>query len=357
MGDITNRDTNFEKNEKIGKSLKESFAKMQAKRIALFESAPAINNRDNTMAGFKNQKMIKSGKAIDVVKKNGHVKDQPKTFTDDYTKTIEPLKEEDAPKEEDPSVTPPVDGAAPTDDTTPPAPVDANAPEANADGSTPTNSQDQLTTREFVKEFLKSLPSDQDMDSLVDENGIFKTSVSDQHEGQFTIIAFPSTKKVHEVADIVEPVQPEGEAGAEGSELPPEGSEMPPVDAGVPGAEGSAEHEGGEAPAVEKSEDELKEEEAEMYESRKERERDPINEGKKNWLSYRKLLKESAEKSAEEKLEIRIASIKKQIEEETDPEEKEELKKDLGKAKMQLARLNGGKKDSDEMKKHVGKED
>jgi hypothetical protein len=87
--------------------------------------------------------------------------------------------------------------------------------------------------------------------------------------------------------------------------------------------------------------------EEEDEESKLEKQRDPMMEGRKNWKAYQKVLlekhqkvlKESAaatEVSEVEKAERRLAAIKKQLETETDEDEKKALKDDLEKAQSAL---------------------
>jgi hypothetical protein len=286
---------------------------------------------------------------------------------------------------------PPVDPAA-----VPPAPLSVDAPE----GTGMVNSQDQLSTTEFVKQFMKGLPSDINMETSVDANGIFKAPVNDQHEGQFVVLVYPATKNVHEVADLLEPALPAPAAigdvppAVDAGGVPPvvDPAAVPPVDAGAvpPAAPADAsplDAPAGDVPPAEvpvepkDDEDELKEDtvcenekcmdesckthggkkmmeaecEEEDEEAKLEKQRDPMMEGRKNWKAYQKvltnkynaakLLKEEAATAEKkelgdvEKAERRVAAIKKQIEDETDAEEKKALKADLEKAESALNKV------------------
>jgi hypothetical protein len=383
--DINNRDEAFAKKEKELKHLKEGYAGIFKK----YAGKSIMNEEDAFSVGKK----LKAG-------------NKPDAHT-----SAHPLKEEDAPEDTKPVDDKPTDDAPvgdskPAGDAVPPkgpvgqpgdAPTDAPAPISTA---TPEggdlNSQDQLTTRGFVDTFLKTLPSDVDLAQSVDANGIFKASVNDAQNGQFVVVVYPATKNAHQVADLIEPALPGSPAAGDG--VPPAGADapvdptgvppVPPVPGAVPGADGSAVPPAPVAPAAgdvppvppagdavppkpEGEEEPMAEAEEcknpgctdphcpqhgadaqELKESEREKQRDPILTGRKNWNSMvaklllegkkameeKKVIKEEAPVVDVSKLEARVKSIEKSLAAETDAEEKEKLKVDLGKAKMALSR-------------------
>jgi hypothetical protein len=273
---------------------------------------------------------------------------------------------------------PPVGADVPPAGDVPP-PVVANAPEGGD-----LNSQDQLATRSFVGTFLKTLPSDIDLNAAVDANGVFKSSVNDQHDGQFVVVVYPATKNLHQVADLVEPVTPgtNGVAPA-GSEVPAAGA-VPAVDGGaaVPPALDAVVPPAGDAavPPVEgepvadvpPKEEELTEmEKEEAACAMKEKERDPMMEGRKNWKAQlNKLLNENVKpelKKEEKKEELKeeagdelskkekaLAHLEDQLKNATSEEDKADLRKDIGTVKMAISKIKGQAKDKADVQKLMG---
>jgi hypothetical protein len=382
--DLNEREAHVEKSQKQYEKLKESFKK-------IFQGTLLTEKKLVTDAGKKLLKNVTKLKEEDTeeTKKDEVLPDEPKA--DDAV--VPPVAGDVPPVAGD---VPPVAGdVPPVAGDVPPAPVSVNAPE----GTAMANSQDQLATTEFVKQFMKGLPSDINMETSVDSNGIFKAPVNDQHEGQFVVVVYPATKNVHEVADLLEPalpapalpapavtgdVPPAVDAGAvppvtDPAAVPPVAGDVPPA---APAAASPLDAPAGDVPPAEipvepkDDEEEMKEDtvcenekcmdesckthggkkmmeaECEDEESKLEKQRDPMMEGRKNWKSYQKALvnKQNKEKilkeetaTAEkkelgevEKAERRVAAIKKQIEDETDAEEKKALKADLEKAESAL---------------------
>lgn len=296
--DLNKREEHVEKQDKLHMSLKESFAAMQKKREELLkENAKSVGE-----ALKKSQKV--------------HLKEE------DTEEVKDEVKDDVAPAGDAPVA----DAAAPVADAVPAAPVEGGEVPAVApvDGA-PVTSQDQIATQDFVAEFMKGLPTELDLKASVDANGIFKANVNDQAEGQFVIVAFPASKNIHQVADLVEPLPvepvaaPAGElASVPGGEVPP--SDVSALDAGaaamppapIEGAPVVPPVEGEEEKEEMKEEKEMcKEEEhcdddmmGKLEEANQELVRDPIISGKKNWktllenreVARQKLLKEADEK-------------------------------------------------------------
>jgi len=351
--DLNERDTSFEKGQKQLLKLKENFKKIMNNSF-LTETKLVTNAGKKILSKLKEED-------TEETKKDEVVSDEPT----------------------DGDVVPPVDGAVPpvdgdvppVDGDVPPAPVSVTEPEGGL------NSQDQLGTTEFVKQFLKGLPSDLNFETSVDANGIFKAPVNDQHEGQFVVVVYPASKNIHQVADLLEPVVPvTGAVPPVDGAVPPVDGAVPPVDGAVPPVDGAVPPVDGVVPPVEGDEpvdDELKEIVCENErcvddscpthsnpvmedscadeEAIREKQRDPMMEGRKNWKNYLKVLNENTKKKVVKeaeatavddvsKLERRVKSIEEQLATETDPEEKELLKKDLGTAKMKLSRAKNSDK-------------
>ncbi len=349
--DISNRDAQHEKSEKQLKALKESYKGM-------FKTySQELLNEDAFAVGKK----LKGGKKIEIKEEDtpDEKNDEPK----DDKPVVDGEPKVDAPVD--------ADGDHDGDEVVPP--VSTDTPEGGA-----LDSQDQLSTREFVGAFLKGLPSDVDLANSVDANGVFKASVNDQQHGQFTILAFPASKTTHQVADLVEPALPGAAVGAVPPVVPGAAPVVPPVVPGavppvVPGTEPVVPPVvPGEAPVVPPTEvvppveepvvqevvvppvvkpvvkcmdprcPEHGMEAGAMMESEREKQRDPILEGRKNWTSMvRKLLTEGKTVELKEdvsKLEARVKAIETSLAAETDEDEKKALQIDLGKAKMALSR-------------------
>ena len=356
--DINNRDEMFEKKEKELKHLKESYK-------GIFKNAA----KDLlTEGGYANM----DGKALGKKLKAGNKPDEHKPVhqLEEDAADGDPKPEEKPEGEGDPKVadkmdanpTGPVGDKAPGE-LPPPPPLDANAPEGGE-----MNSQDQMNTRTFVGTFLKTLPSDIDLNNSVDANGVFKASINDQHNGQFMVVAFPATKTIHQVADLVEP-QPGAAAGLspDGSMPPaPVANEVPPVEgeplpgaAGMPpvapataGAPPMPPIEGSASPAPTEVEEPVVKEEGmmddhkcmdphctdpscpehgmaahAMKESEHEKQRDPMIAGRKNWNSYlAKLLKEGVEAKEANKKKLLEEAEAQKMEEEKKKWEQEAVK-------------------------------
>jgi hypothetical protein len=227
----------------------------------------------------------------------------------------------------------PVDVAAP--ETAPEtAPVDAGMPPADAPASDAPVSDEQakMATTDFATKYLKTLPSDVDMATSVNEQGIFNASVNDDQNGQYMVVVFPATKNIREVADILSPVDPA--APADGEALPPV-SDVAPVDAEMPPVDAPA-----DAPVDEVKEGACATEDCDdreqMY-AEMERSRDPVSSGRKDWKSMQESAKKKLTESEDDKLKKSIENAEKLLAAETDAEEKEALKKDIAKMKAKLS--------------------
>lgn len=217
-------------------------------------------------------------------------------------------------------------------------PVDVDTPEvahaASPEGDEPvSDEQAKMSTTDFATKYLKTLPSDVDMTTAVNDQGIFNASVNDDQNGQYMVVVFPATKNIREVADILSPVDPAVPTDA--AALPPV-SNVPPTDAAsaLPPVE-----EVKEAACETDCEDDTKmnESDNEGFYAEKERQRDPMSAGRKNWKSMQESAKKKINESEDEKLKKRLENIEKLLKSETDEEEKEALKKDIAKIKGQLS--------------------
>ncbi len=224
-------------------------------------------------------------------------------------------------------------------------PVDVTAPEVPpADGAVPpagdapvSDEQAKMSTTDFATKYLKTLPSDVDMATAVNDQGIFNTSVNDDQNGQYMVVVFPATKNIREVADILSPVDPA--VPTDGGALPPV-SDVPPVDAasGLPPVDAAVD-EVKEAVCETACDDENKmnESDNEGFYAEKERQRDPMSAGRKNWKSMQESAKKKLNESEDEKVKKEIAGLKKWLEDEDDAEEKKTLQAKIDKLQAKLS--------------------
>jgi len=253
------------------------------------------------------------------------------------------VKEEEEDPVVDPSAT---DAPAPVDVTSPEVP--ATTPDASAEGAA-ADPQAKLATTDFVTKYLKGLPSDVNIAESVNENGIFNASVNDDQSGQFMVVTFPATMTIQDVANILQPVD-SAIPGASGAMVP---DAAPVADPALDAPVGDVAPSDDAAPV---DDTELKEEEvcnsddkAEQDAADREKQRDPMMEGRKSWKSFQAGRVQKFNEQNLEALKKELEGLKKWLADETDPEEKEELKKKIEKLK---GKLSSSKISSDSKEKH-----